>query len=126
MALKMDISKAFDRVEWAYLEAVMGRMGSGERWIKLIMERITSITYAVLVNGRLGEVIHPSRGLRQGDSLSPYLFLLCTEGLSSLINMAEGKGEISGVIVARSGMRVTHILFVDDCIIFGKARWDEW
>lgn len=64
--------------------------------------------------------------LRWGDPLSPYLFLLCAEGLSTMINQAEAKEEIRGVSIARGGTKVTHLLFVDDCIIFGKPSWVEW
>ncbi|XP_041016205.1 uncharacterized protein LOC121258730 [Juglans microcarpa x Juglans regia] len=103
MALKMDISKAYDRVEWNFLKAVMQRMGF-----------------------RPGDVIYPSRGIRQGDPISPYLFLLCAEGLSSLINAAEAKGETRGMAVARGSIRVSHLLFADDCIIFARAKWHKW
>ncbi|KAF5482541.1 hypothetical protein F2P56_003099 [Juglans regia] len=125
MALKMNISKAYDRVEWAHLKAVMQRMRFGERWIGLIMDCITSVSYAVLVNGRPRDVIYPSRGIRQGDPISPYLCLLCVEGLSNLINAAEIKGDIKGMAVARGDIRVSHLLFVDDCIIFARAKWLE-
>ncbi|XP_035545083.1 uncharacterized protein LOC118348179 [Juglans regia] len=101
-------------------------MGFGERWVGLIMECITSVSYAVLVNGRPGDVIYPSRGIRQGDPISSYLFLLCAEGLSSLINAAEKKGEIKGMVATRGGIRVSHLLFADDSIIFARAKWTEW
>ncbi|XP_042984282.1 uncharacterized protein LOC122313374 [Carya illinoinensis] len=126
MALKLDISKAYDKVEWPFLKCIMEKLGFGARWANLIMECVSSVSYAVLVNGEPGQVIHPTRGLRQGDPLSPYLFLLCAEGLSSLINGAEARGEIKGVAVARGGMKLTHLLFADNCIIFGRACWEEW
>lgn len=71
MALKLDISKAYDRIEWRFLETVMRKLGFGEQWISLIMECVTSITYSVLVNGQPGRTVKPSRGIRQGDSISP-------------------------------------------------------
>lgn len=89
MALKLDMSKAYDQVEWVILENLMRKIGFNERWINLIMICVKSVTYSILVNGGPRGVIHPSRGIRQGDSLSPFLFLLCTKGLNDLIKHAE-------------------------------------
>jgi hypothetical protein len=126
IGIKLDMSKAYDRVEWGFLEAVMTKMGFATGWIKLVMECITTVRYAIVVNGRPTGNIIPTRGLRQGDPLSPYLFILCAEALSSMITQAEVKGVITGVPTSPKGPRLSHLFFVDDSLLFCKANSVEW
>jgi hypothetical protein len=111
MALKLDMSKAYDRVEWTYLEAVMCKLGFDDRWVQLAMTCVRTISFLVLINGQPHGNIIQSRGLRQGDPLSPYFFILCAEGLSSLLNQAEVDGSISGIPITRGGTRINHLFF---------------
>lgn len=94
-----------------YMEKLMKKMGFADTWIKLMMECISMATYSVLINGELHRHITPTRGLRQGDPLSPYLFLLCIEGFHGLFRRAETLGDIRGVSICRNGPRLTHLLF---------------
>ncbi|KAM2620935.1 hypothetical protein TB2_025761 [Malus domestica] len=113
--------KAYDRVEWDFLLAVMEKMGFDSRWRNLIMGCISTVSFAILLNGQPGPRFAPSRGLRQGDPLSPYLFLLVIEVLSLLIKQAGERKHIEGVKMGIAGPMISHIFLVDDTLIFMKA-----
>ena len=85
MVLKIDMSKAKYRVEWTCLGKIMEKLGFVETWRRLIMQCVTTITYAIKINRCPRGHIIPSRGLWQGNPLSLDLFLLCAEGLLALI-----------------------------------------
>ena len=125
MAIKLDMSKAYDQVDWGFLEKLMRQMGFNETWIKLIMGCVKIVSYSVLVNGEPCGMIQPTRGIRQGDPLSPFLFLLCIEGLNGLIKRVENNGEIHGFSLCRRGPKLTHLLFADNCLLFCRATIDE-
>lgn len=86
MALKLDLNKAYDRVEWKFLGDVLTKMGFSARWKQLIIKCVSTVRYEIVNSGRKMGPIIPTRGIRQGDPLSPYLFLVCAEGFSALIN----------------------------------------
>lgn len=98
----------------------MIRMGFDERWVTLAMETVHLASYAVLING-----IKPTRRIKQGDPLSPYLFLLCAEGLSAMLKRAEEQRKIQGILSCRGGIHVSHLLFADDCLLFCQAKVEE-
>ncbi|XP_030929772.1 uncharacterized protein LOC115955672 [Quercus lobata] len=125
MSMKLDMSKAYDRVEWTYLEKIMEKMGFNRKWINLIAMCIRSVTYSIMLNGQPHGLITPTRGLRQGDPLSPYLFLLVTEGLHALFEEAKDSGEIRGVSLCPMGPRISHLLFADDSLVFCRATVAE-
>ena len=125
LAMKLDMSKAYDRVEWGFLEATMLKMGFAPRWVSLIMECVSTPTYSVMINGTPQGYIKPSRGLRQGDPLSPYLFLICAEGLTSLLRRAERQGLIHGIAANRYGPKISHLLFADNSLLLIIATTEE-
>ncbi|XP_010513204.1 PREDICTED: uncharacterized protein LOC104789164 [Camelina sativa] len=125
LAFKTDMSKAYDRVEWDFLEAVMIKLGFDRRWISWIMWCVSSVSYQVLLNGQPRGSILPKRDLRQGDPLSPYLFILCTEVLIANIKKAEREKRLTGISIARDYPSISHLLFADDSLFFCKAEESE-
>ena len=117
VAFKLDMSKAYDRVEWDFIFFVMKKMGFHDKWVNLIMNCITSLSFSFIVNGTLMGLVNPSRGLRQGWTLSPYLFLLCVEAFSSMILGAKRNNDLMGLRYSTKCPRVTHLFFADDSIV---------
>ena len=124
MAVKLDLSKAFDRVEWVFIKRVMEKLGFCSKWVSLIMRCITSVSYSVLINGAAYGNITPSRGLHQGYPLSLSLFLLCTKGLSAIIHEATRNHFLTGISISCSCPNITHLFFADS-ILFCKAKPEE-
>lgn len=119
--MKIDLEKAYDRIDWGFLHWVLGDMGFPETWIELIMHSVSSAKISVLFNGEKTGHFQPKRGLRQGDPLSPYLFVFCLEKLSELIEQAVAQKRWSPLKITRQGPALTHMLFADDLVFFGKS-----
>lgn len=125
MAIKTDISKTYDRVEWSFLEEIMIKLGFHQRWVQMIMSCVTSVSYSVLINGVPYGNFKPERGIRQGGSLSPYLFLLCVEALSQMMENAQNQNHYQGMKLARACPKVSHLLFADDSLFFCRETLDD-
>lgn len=100
---KLDIEKAYDHVNLGYLVSTMKRMGFGQKWIHWIEFCISSVSYSVLINGSPIGFFIAQRGLRQGDPLSPFLFLLATEALNNMIKIANNNGWMQGLMWPEKG-----------------------
>lgn len=99
VALKLDISKAYDKVSWDFLCGRMRSMGFCSKWIDWMLLCVKTVSYNFCLNEDLVGPIVPNRGFRQGDPLSPYLFLLCVEGLSNMLDQASSNDNIHGCII---------------------------
>lgn len=125
MAVKLDISKAYDRVEWSFLRNIMLKIGLDRRWVDLAMGTVTTALYSILINGEPRGLVHLSRGIKQGDPFSPYLFLLCAEGLLALLRKAEEDWVLHDILSSQNGVCISHLLFGDDSLIFCRATIEE-
>lgn len=119
---KIDFEKAFDTVDWKFLLDMLKVLGCGEKWCRWIEECISTAESSVLFNGSPSNVFKMGRGLRQGDPLSPFLFLAIAEGLSRMISVACKNGKFNPVKVGKEELEVSHLQFADDSIIFGDAN----
>jgi hypothetical protein len=125
MAVKIDMKKAFDRMEWNFLLSIMLKLGFHPTWVNWIRICVSSVSFSILINGSPFGLFTPTRGLRQGDPLSPFLFILGTEVLSRLFQQQESIGLLKGIRISRDCPPINHLLFADDLIIFAKATSNE-
>ena len=125
---KLDIEKAYDHVNWETLLNLLNRMGFGVKWCKWIRTYISTIQFSVLINKSQADFFGSSRGLRQGDPLSPMLFLIMMKVFSRMLRRVEGASLIRGFKV--EGRRVgeecvTYLLFADNTILFCDADVEQ-
>jgi hypothetical protein len=125
VVFKLDISKAYDRIDWSYLRVVMRKKGFSHQWMKWIMACVETVDYSVIVNATMTGPIIPGRGMRQRDPRSPYLFIICAEGLFALIKKVEGRCEINGVNICNNAPIISHLLFADDCFMLFRANTNQ-
>ena len=128
LVCKLNIEKAYDHVNWKFLLSVLEKMEFGPKWRQWILFCIYTVRMVVLVNGSPTNFFSTPRGPRQGDPFSPYLFVLIMEAFSGLIAKAEEGGFIMDFkVVARGGegVQVSHLLFVDDTLLFCEDNKDQ-
>ena len=126
LVFKIDFEKAYDHVEWAFLDDVLGKKGFGLRWRRWIMGCLSSANFSILINGRPRGKFMASRGLRQGDPLSPFLFTIVVDVLSRLMEKAQELELIKGLVVGRESIEISHLQFADDTIFFLEGFEGSW
>lgn len=104
---------------------MLSKFGFSQVWIDRVMSCVKSVSYSFLQNGEIFGDVVPQRGIRQGDPISPYLYILCAEGLSAIMRRHEGVGLIHGCAIARGAPVISHLLFADDCYFFFRATETE-
>jgi hypothetical protein len=125
MGVKTDMAKAYDRVEWQFLQTTLESMGFPHQLTDTILECVSTVSFSILVNGKPSHQFTPQRGLRQGYPLSPYLFIICANVLSGLITKAQNLRKIHGIKVAHGAPEVSHLLFADGSLFFCRAAKEE-
>ena len=115
--LKVDLRKAFDSVRWDFILASLRALAVPESYIMLIAECLSTASFSVLVNGVAGGFFTSSKGIRQGDPLSPYLFVLAMECLSRLLRSRYEAGDI-GYHPRTAELKISHLMFADDVMVF--------
>lgn len=120
------VAKANDRLEWNFVRTIMVTMGFPNSIVNSIMNCITTVTFSILINGNRMEEFKPQRGVRQGDPLSSFLFMISAEGMCALFDNATRMKKIQVFKVASTAPGFTHICFADDSILFFRAKESDY
>lgn len=119
-AIRLDMPKTYERVEWPFLESILMKLDFSSYFFYLIMQCVTIISYSVLINGSPSIPFYPSRGLRERNPLSPYLFLLVSKGLSCLLNYAQMLDALKKFQITRHYLTISSVLFANGMLLFGR------
>lgn len=123
--LKLDLAKAFDRLEWSFIKYALRRIGFGEHFINLIAACIECPIFSIIINGQSFGTFKSSRGIRQGHPLSPYVFIVAINELTCMLRDAISDGKIQGIMLAPNTPVLHSLLFADDVIICRQASLQE-
>ena len=120
--IKIDFQLAYDSINWDFLRKVMEKLGFGRKWISWIMECVSSASMSILLNGSPLRPFHMEKGLRQGDPLSPYLFILVSEALVCILKKAQDLNLIEPITIGKAKVSLKHLQFADDILLFAPKN----
>ncbi|XP_060195103.1 uncharacterized protein LOC132624322 [Lycium barbarum] len=122
VVIKLDMSKAYDRISWNFICVVMRKMGFNEHWIFIIWNLMSNAWYTICINGKRNGFFKSQRGVKQGDPISPGLFIIASEVLSRLLNKLFEDNKFNGFNMPTNGPPINHLSYADDIIIFSSGK----
>ncbi|KAL9678206.1 hypothetical protein QQ045_016045 [Rhodiola kirilowii] len=120
--LKIDMSKAYDRISWRFILKVLAALGFSNQWIDLIYRNISNCWYSIIWNGSPYGFFKSNRGVRQGDPLSPSLFIIAMDYLSKLINAGMNRRQLLPFKVEGCKSHIHHLMYADDLLLFSNGH----
>jgi len=122
VALKLDMEKAYDRIELDFLFSCLEQLGFHATWIRWIKECVLTVSYSILINNEPSGLFKLTKGLHQGDPLSSYLFIICMDVLANRLHTQSLNAKSGiGIKIAPSATRIPCLVFADDSLLFCKA-----
>ena len=125
MLMKIDLEKAYDRISLDFIRDTLDKARLPDTWNKNIMHCVETVKFSLIWNGKKLEEFRPSRGIRPGDAISPYLFVLCMERLGHIINKALDEGRWKPIKLSRRGPPLSHSFLADDLLLFAEASTSQ-
>ncbi|GJV54474.1 RNA-directed DNA polymerase, eukaryota [Tanacetum coccineum] len=119
LIFKVDFEKAYDSVRWDFLDDILKKFGFGEKWCKWIQSCLRSSRGSILINGSPTEEFQFYKGLKQGDPLSPFLFILIMESLHLSFQRVVDNGMFNGIKLS-SSLSISHLFYADDAVFMGQ------
>lgn len=123
--VKLDMMKAYEKVCWTFIFQVLQKMSFLKTWCKWIKACTSRASLLVIINGKASDLFSSTQGVRQGDPLSPTLFIIMVEAFSKTIKLHNSLGKWKGVHIHGTSLFITHSLFANDTLFFGNSHASE-